>query len=64
MKNYYYDLVNFRRAMRRNNVEKLFLYGTEFWFYTRKGIISHKADDVDKFVVWLVTHGIEVDRRE
>lgn len=64
MKNYYYDLVNFHRALRRNNVKKVFLYGSEFWFYTQKGIISHKADDVDKLFVWLVTRaGIEVDRR-
>ena len=65
MKNYYYDLVNFHRALRRNDVKKVFLHGSEFWFYTRKGVISHKAEDVDKLFVWLVTKaGLEVDRRD
>ena len=68
MKNYYYDLQNFYRALRRNNVKKVFLHGSEFWFYTRKGIISHRepcAEDVDKLFVYLVTTlGLEVDRRD
>lgn len=67
MKNYYYDLQNFHRALRRNDVKKVFLHGSEFWFYTRKGVISYDAiykDSVDKFQVWLVTHGVEVDVRE
>lgn len=65
MKNYYYDLQNFNRAIKRNCVQKLFLHGNEFWFYTRKGIISHKADDVDKlFVYFVTTLGLEIDRRD
>ena len=38
MKNYYYDLQNFHRALRRNDVKKVFLHGDEFWFYTRKSL--------------------------
>lgn len=61
MKNYCYDLQNFRRALRRNNVQKVFLRVDEFWFYTRKGVISHKAEDVEKLRVWLVsTLGVKV----
>lgn len=64
MKNYYYDLVQFRKALSRNHVQKVFLNNGEFWFYTRKGVISHKSDDVSKLYVWLVTVvGIEVDKR-
>lgn len=66
MKNYYYyDLKNFRRALRRNNIQKVFLSVTEFWFYTRKGVISYDAlysDVVEKFSIWLVTYGIELEK--
>ena len=65
MKNYYYDLQNFHRALRRNNIQKVFLRVTEFWFYTRKGVISYDAlysDSVEKFSIWLVTHGIELEK--
>lgn len=66
MKNYYYNFVDFHRALRRNNIQKVFLHGSEFWFYTRKGVISYDAlnsDSVEKFSIWLDTHGIELDKR-
>ena len=62
MKNYYYDLQNFHRALRRNDVKKVFLHGNEFWFYTRKGVISHRSDEVDKLFIHFVTvFGLEVE---
>lgn len=63
MINIYSPIQDFKRALRRNNVKKVFLYSNQFWFYTRKAVWSYQSVDVDKFIVWLHENNVAVDKR-
>lgn len=63
MNNIYSPIQDFKRALRRNNVKKVFLYSNQFWFYTQKAVWSYQSVDVDKFIVWLHENNVAVDKR-
>lgn len=65
MKNIYYTLPNFHKALRRNSVSYVYCNDVtdEFWFVTQKAIINYSAKDskdLEVLRIWFVTHGIEV----
>lgn len=66
MKNIYYTLPNFHKALRRNNVNYVYCNDCtdEFWFFTQKAIINYAAKDskdVEALRIWFTTHGIELN---
>lgn len=61
MKNIYVPIQDFKRALRRNKVSRVFLYSNQFWFYTQKAVWVYQSNDVDKFIVWLHENNIAVD---
>ena len=66
MKNLYYTLPYFHKAVKRNNPSRVYYddISNEFWFFTQKAIINFSADNsriASQLRKWLENVGVIVD---
>lgn len=64
MKDIYYTLPNFHKAVKRNNPKKVYFddISDEFWFFTQKSVINYTADNSKDSALlrdWLNKNGVE-----
>lgn len=64
MKNIYYTLSNFHKAVKRNKPQKVYFddISDEFWFFTQKAIINFSANnskESDLLRNWLSLNGVD-----
>lgn len=63
MKNIYCPIQDFKKALRRNDIKKVFLYDNQFWFYTQKSVWCYQSKAIIKFIAWLEENNIKIDIR-